>query len=92
MIWETWKKGFNGWENATAQWAETCLKSPWVLEPAAALLTAMMKVSAAKQKAVSACWTAVGLPTRQDQERTLHAVNQLESRLYDLEERLSERK
>ena len=30
----------------------------------------------------------VGLPTRRDQERTLHKLNQLESRLYDLEEQL----
>jgi hypothetical protein len=28
------------------------------------------------------------LPTRRDQERSLHKLNQLESRLYDLEEQL----
>ena len=32
----------------------------------------------------------LGLATKRDQERTLHALNQLESRLLDLEERLAE--
>ena len=33
-------------------------------------------------------WSALGLPTKRDQERTLHALNQLESRLMDLEDKL----
>jgi hypothetical protein len=33
----------------------------------------------------------LGLPTKRDQERTLHALNELESKILDLEERLAER-
>jgi hypothetical protein len=51
------------------------------------MLTAMMKTKAATDRAMSAWWAAIGLPTRRDQERALHKLNQLESRLYDLEER-----
>jgi hypothetical protein len=86
---DQWKKGFDAWENATAEYLETVLKSPLVLSPAGRLLTAAMKGKAASEKALAALWGAVGLPTKRDQERTLHALNQLESRLLDLEEKLA---
>jgi len=47
-----------------------------------------MKTKSATDRAVTAWWAAMGLPTRRDQERALHKLNQLESRLYDLEEQL----
>ena len=37
---------------------------------------------------LDAWWSMWGLPTRRDHERTLHKLNQLESQLYDLQERL----
>lgn len=87
---DEWKKGFDAWENATAEYFETLLKSPLILTPAGAMLTAMMKSKAASEKALATFWGAWGLPTKRDQERTLHAINQLESRLLDLEEKLAE--
>ena len=87
MIWDMWKQGFNAWEQATAQYMEKVLTNPGVLGPAGAMLTAVMKTKAATDRAMSAWWSAIGLPTRRDQERALHKLNQLESRLYDLEER-----
>jgi hypothetical protein len=48
-----------------------------------------MKTKAATDKAIASWWAMVGLPTRRDQERSLHKLNQLESRLYDLEEQLA---
>ena len=88
MIWDMWKQGFNAWEQATAQYMEKVLTNPGVLAPAGAVLTAAMKTKAATDRAIAAWWSAWGLPTRRDQERTLHKLNQLESRLYDLEERI----
>lgn len=88
--WDAWKKGFDAWEASTAQYLEQVLKSPSVLTPSGAMLTAAMKTRAASDKAVEAWWAAMGLPTRRDQERTLHALNQLQSRLIDLEEQLAE--
>ena len=35
-------------------------------------------------------WGLMGLPTKRDQERTLHALNQIQSRLLDLEEQLAD--
>jgi hypothetical protein len=90
MIWETWKKGFDTWEQKTAEMMETVLKSPAVLQPMGSMLTASMKMKAATDKAIANWWELMGLPTRRDQERTLHALNQLQSRLIDLEEKLAD--
>jgi hypothetical protein len=88
MGWDLWKKGFDKWEDATARLFESWLRSPLVLEPSGAMLSATMRLKAASDQAVATFWGALGLPTKRDQERTLHALNQLETRLLDLEERL----
>jgi len=88
MIWDLWKQGFNAWEQATAQYMEKVLSNPGVLGPTGAMLTAAMRTKAATDKMVASMWSSMGLPTRRDQERSLHKLNQLESRLLDLEEQL----
>ena len=88
MIWNMWKQGFTAWEQSTAQYMEKVLSNPGVLGPAGTMLTAAMKTKAQADRAMSAWWSMWGLPTRRDQERSLHKLNQLESRLLDLEERI----
>ncbi len=88
--WDAYKKWFTTWEGATAQLLEQWLKSPLLLEPAGAWLSAMMKMKASSDKAAAGVWGALGLPTKRDQERTLHALNQIQSRLIDLEEQLAD--
>ncbi|MFO0585941.1 MAG: hypothetical protein U0441_00305 [Polyangiaceae bacterium] len=87
---DEWKKGFDAWENQTAEYLEKVLKSPLVLTPSGALLSAAMKAKAQSDKLMAQFWGAWGLPTKRDQERTLHALNMLESRLLDLEEKLAD--
>ena len=87
---DEWKKGFDAWENQTAEYLEKVLKSPVVLTPSGALLSAAMKAKAQSDKLMAQFWGAWGLPTKRDQERTLHALNMLESRLLDLEEKLAD--
>ena len=87
---DEWKKGFDAWENQTAEYLEKVLKSPIVLTPSGALLSAAMKAKAQSDKLMAQFWGAWGLPTKRDQERTLHALNMLESRLLDLEEKLAD--
>jgi len=91
MLWDIWKKSFDSWENTTAQYLESWLKSPALLAPSGALLTAVMKAKARGDQAAADLWGAVGLPTRRDQERTLHLLNQLQSRINDLEQKIDER-
>jgi hypothetical protein len=90
--WDMWKKGFDAWEGATARYLEQVTKNPLLLVPAGMMLKASMKAKAAADKAAANYWGAMGLSTKRDQERTLHALNQIQSRLIDLEEKLAERK
>ena len=91
MLWDMYKKAFYAWESTTAKYVEEWLKSPLVLGPSGAMLTAVMKTKAASDGAAATLWGTLGLPTKRDQERTLHALNQIQSRLIDLEEKLAER-
>src|SRR5262245_13148596 len=90
MIWDIWKKGFYAWENATAKYMEHWLKSPLVLAPSGMMLGGVMKAKAAYDMATAQWVGSLGMATKRDQERSLHTLNQLESRLLDLEERLAE--
>lgn len=92
FIWETWRKGFDAWEAAAAPFFESIMKSPLVLSPAGAVVSAAAKLMAARDEALAQAWGALGLPTRRDQERALHALMLLEGRLCDLEERIDELK
>lgn len=90
--WDFWKKSFYTWEKNTASMLETLLRNPMVLGPSGQMLTAVMKARAASEKATADWWGGVGLPTKRDQERTLHLLNQLQSRILDLEEQIEELK
>jgi len=50
----------------------------------------VMKAKAAYDKAAQGWVGTIGLATKRDQERTLHTLNQLESKIIDLEERLDD--
>jgi len=61
--------------------------NPW-LAPIGAATTAWMKWKQQADEALAAGWAAFGLSTRREQERMLHLLSDLQSRLVDLEERL----
>jgi hypothetical protein len=86
--WTIWKKMYGAWEGATTQVLEPWLKSPALLEPTGAALSSLMRAKVMGDRMTAAWWSMLGLPTKRDQERTLHALNQLHSRVLDLEERL----
>jgi Poly(R)-hydroxyalkanoic acid synthase subunit (PHA_synth_III_E) len=88
--WKLWKQMFDAWEGATADYLEQVLRSPLVLEPGGAWLTGLMKLKAGSDELAARWWGSLGLPTKRDQERTLHLLNQLHSRVLDLEERLAD--
>jgi hypothetical protein len=89
-MWDVWKKGFYAWEGSAAKFAEELARSPLLLGPSGKALSIVMRVKAANDTAAAAWLGAIGLPTKRDQERTLHALNQLQSQLYDLEEKIEE--
>ena len=92
MLWDMYKKAFYAWESTTAKYVEEWLKSPLVLGPSGAMLTAVMKTKVASGGAAATLWGTLGVPTERDEERTLHALNQIQSRLIDLEEKLADSK
>jgi hypothetical protein len=63
-----------------------------ILGPTGAMLSQFMRSKAAYDKMLAEMWGNVGLPTKRDQERTLHVLHKLESRLFDLEEQLQDLK
>ena len=91
MVWDMWKKGFDAWESATATYFEQVLKNPLLLGPSGKMMAEAFKNKAEMEKANAAWLGMMGLPTKRDQERTLHALNQIQSRLADIEEKLAER-
>ena len=90
QYWEQWKKGFGTWEKATATYLDSVVRNPMMLGGAGTLLTGVMKSKSATDKALATWWGSLGLPTKRDQERGLHKLNALESRIFDLEEELAE--
>ena len=84
--WDLWKKGFDAWENATAKYFEIVLSSPLLLEPAGMMMNAALKAKVAQDDAWAKLWNSIGLPSRRDQERLMHALNQLNSKVIDLED------
>ena len=90
-MWNEWKRAFDLWENATAKMVEEFMKRPLVLGPTGAMLTAAMKAKKATDDAKAQLWGQMGLPTKRDQERSLHLLTQLQSRIMDLEEKLESR-
>jgi hypothetical protein len=91
MVWDVFKKAFDSWENAAAQWSESAMKSPIVLAPSASMLSTVLKSKAALDRVTTGLWSSLGLATRRDQERMLHALNQMQSRLMDLQEQLDDK-
>ena len=89
-LFEKWKKGFDAVELRVAKLSNKVLEKPAVLEPAGALLSALMRRKARTDRALTSLWSAVGLPNRRDQERTLRLLTVLERRVIDLEEKLED--
>ena len=89
--WDLFKRYFDAWEPKTAALLEEWAKSPVLLEASGAVLTVAMRTKASADRALASAWAMTGLATRRDQERTLHALNQIQSRLVDLEEQLARR-
>lgn len=89
-IWTAMKSSFDAWEQAATPLFDTWLRSPFFLGSAGTMLTGLTRARAVQRKLLDHWWANVGLSTRRDQERTLHGIDELQSRLVDLEARLAE--
>lgn len=90
QTWSMWKKGFEVWDAATTRYLDAVMRAPAVLVPSGSMVTAMAKAQARRDKLVAGWWSLLGLPTRREQERAMHSLHQLHSRIIDLEEQIDE--
>ena len=88
--WKLWKSGFDRWETTTAEYLESALQKASVLGPAASLLRVVMQAKIESSRMVDKGMRAIGLTSRDQQDRALHRINQLESQVLDLQEELQE--
>ncbi len=79
-----------GWERSASAYFDVLLASPLTVAPLGSLVTGVARARRLSRRALDAWWGALGLPTRREQERAQHSLNELASRLEDLEERLRE--
>lgn len=76
------------WEKAATELMDQLVRNPTVLQPVARTLTGAMRAKRLADRVLRKAWRLVGLPTKQEQERTLHLLNELNSKFLDLEERI----
>ncbi len=86
--WKLLKGGFDRWEASTAEYLDEALQNPNVLGPSATVMHMVMKAKSSTSGWLSRRVHSLGLTTRGDQEVTLHRINQLESRILDLQEEI----
>lgn len=78
------------WEQQTADYFDKLLRNEAFLDFSGGMLNAALRSKIAFDHLLSALWKSLLLPNKRDQERTLHLLNELHSRIGDLEERLDE--
>lgn len=87
-MWDRLKRSFEAWESTASPLLQRASRSRVVVAPVGMALTTAMRLLALRESALELWWSSLGLATRAEQERALHAVHRLEGRLADLEERL----
>ncbi len=80
---------FSTWEKNTSAYFEKLLRNPNILETLGQVMNAGYKNKIYVDKTLHAMWKNLGLPNKRDQERTLHLLNELHSRIHDLEDQLT---
>ena len=85
MFQATWfKEAFNIWERTTMAYLDGLARNPAFLGASGAGVTLKKMADMGGQWYLA--W--LGLPTRRDQERTLHLLQQIEGRIDDLQLKL----
>ncbi len=86
--WQNWKNNFSRWEESTANYVDRMLRNPSLIGPVATILSGAMKGKTATEAWIAMPCSLVGIPSKRDIERAAHKINQLQSRILDLEEEI----
>lgn len=88
--WKIWKSGFDRWETTTADFLDKTLQNSAILSSSGTLIKAVLQAKGAASQVVDAGWNRLGITSRKEQDKALHRINQLESKLLDMEEEIHE--
>ena len=83
-------KLYSTWEKQTAAYFDKVLRNPGFLELSGNIMGAALRSKIVVDQLLMATWKSLLLPTKRDQERTLHLLNELHSRVNDLEDELTD--
>lgn len=91
MLQQLLSSTFHLWERAASSYLEALAQSPLLLATAGSWLGWSFNLKRLSDDGLQAVIAALGLPTRRDQERALHLLQEIEGRLEDLELRVLDR-
>ncbi len=82
------REAFDVWEKHTARYWDQVLRNPLFLDMLGTNLRTSLGFQRAFQGILELTWRTWGLPTRYDQERTLHELNQLDTQIQQISRRM----
>lgn len=85
------RQAFQIWERTTAAYFDALVRNACFLTASSAGLNSFLALKKLSDSGTQMFLAALGLPTRRDQERTLHLLHQIEGRLDDLQFQLQGR-
>lgn len=89
-VYQFFKDSFNIWEKHTARYWDHVLRNPLFLDLLGKNLELSLTFQNNLQKTLEQSWRAWGIPTRQDQLRTLHTLNELDTQVRQLSRRVDQ--
>jgi hypothetical protein len=90
-MWSTFKAKFDSLENRAAGRIERLAQNPFLVGASARALTTFAQSKQTMDRAIAETLGIFGLATKRDQERLMHMVVELQSKLLDIEENLQTR-
>lgn len=84
------EQAYSVWEKRTSKLIDSALRNSQVLKASSEVMNQQFKSKIVMDQALMKTWRNLLLPNKKDQEKTLHLLNELHSRIFDLEERLEE--
>jgi len=89
LFYQTFKEAYQIWEKPAGEFWMAYLSSPLFLETLGQGLTLSLSYQRMAKAAAIGFWRAWGLPDTDTQDKTLHKLNEIESRIDRLSEQMA---
>lgn len=84
------EQAYTVWEKRTSKLLDGAMRNSQILKASSDFMNQQFKSKIVVDQALLKTWRNLLLPNKKDQEKTLHLLNELHSRIFDLEERIEE--